>query len=287
MIKRLCLNILLIGLTGCLSCNTEPEFKLIDYEPKLIIDGWIEENNFPKVILSSSVSYFDEIDSTTIRKMVITTAKVTVSDGVNEEVLTLKKDENYFPPYVYSGTELKGETGKTYTLTVRLKGEEYTATTTIPPAASFDKLWYEAISADDSLGYIYGRFTDDPGTDNYYRIFTQRENKDERYVPVYLSAIGDQSFNGKSFTFSLLRGPDSFTEVSDDLYFKKGDTIRVKFCTMDKAHFDFWRTLERELYVIGNPFASSGNEIISNIDDKKALGVWGGYGVKYYSVVAR
>jgi hypothetical protein len=277
----------LVGLLAFMSCDTEPELGFLAYEPKLVIDGWIEQDNYPKVILTSSMSYFDALDSATVRKLVITTAKVTVSDGVTEEVLTLEKDEDYFPPYVYTGTEFRGEVGKIYTLTVQVKGEKYSATTTIPPVAEFDDLWYESIPEKDTLGYIYGRFTDDPSVANYYRVFTQRENKDTRFIPVYLSAIGDQSFNGKSFTFSLLRGPDNFTNVVDDLYFKKGDTVRVKFCTMDKAHFDFWRTLERELYVVGNPFASSGNEILSNIDNKNALGVWGGYGVKYYKVVAQ
>ena len=48
----------------------------------------------------------------------------------------------------------------------------------------------------------------------------------------------------------MLRGPESFTDIDDDLYFKKGDTVMIKLCTMDKAHFDFWQTLERELYVV-------------------------------------
>jgi hypothetical protein len=281
------IGVAIIGLAGFLSCDTEPELEFGVYEPKLVIDGWIEQGNYPKVILTSSMSYFNALDSATVRKLVITTAKVTVSDGVNEEVLTLEKNEDYFPPYVYTGTDIRGEIGKTYTLTVQVKGESYSATTTIPPVAEFDDLWYESIPEKDTLGYIYGKFTDDPAVANYYRVFTQRENKDTRYVPVYLSAIGDQSFNGKSFTFSLLRGPDNFTNVVDDLYFEKGDTIKVKFCTMDKAHFDFWRTLERELYVVGNPFASSGNDILSNFDNKKALGVWGGYGVKYYRLIAQ
>jgi len=277
-----------ILLIGCLiSCNTEPELEFGTYQPKLVIDGWIEQDNFPKVILTSSMSYFDVLDSATIRKLVVTTAKVTVSDGVIEEVLTLKRDENYFPQFVYTGTEIKGEVGKSYTLTIQYKGEKYSATTTIPPTAELGKLWFETIPGKDGLGYIYGQFTDDPANDNYYRVFTQRENKDQRYIPVYLSAIGDQSFNGKSFTFSLLRGPDSFTNVQDDLYFEQGDTVKVKFCTMDKSHFDFWRTLERELYVVGNPFASSGNEILSNVDNKNALGVWGGYGVKYYRIITK
>ncbi|HYC87308.1 MAG TPA: DUF4249 domain-containing protein [Chryseosolibacter sp.] len=277
-----------IVLIGCLiSCNTEPELEFGTYQPKLVVDGWIEQGNFPKVILTSSMSYFDALDSATVRKLVVTTAKVTVSDGFINEVLTLKKDESYFPQYIYTGTEIKGEVGKSYTLTIEYKGERYSASTTIPPIAELAKLWFETIPGKDSLGYIYGEFTDDPATDNYYRVFTQRENKDTRYIPVYLSAIGDQSFNGETFTFSLLRGPDSFTNVQDDLYFEKGDTIKVKFCTMDKSHFDFWRTLERELYVVGNPFASSGNEILSNVDNKNALGVWGGYGVKYYRVIAK
>lgn len=282
-------HIIFWGLLSTLiaACDPEPELDLTPYQPKLVIDGWIEENDFPRVILSRSSSYFDDIDSTTVRDLVVTTAKVTVSDGVNSEILTLKKDENHFPPYVYTGTKFKGITGKTYTLTVESRGETYTASTTIPPSASFDELWYEPIPDVDSLGYIYGKLTDDPAVENFYRVFTKRQNKDTRYIPVYLSAIGDHSFNGKSFTFSLLRGPDNFAEVIDDLYFEKGDTVRIKFCTMDKAHFDFWRTLERELYLIGNPFASSGNDVLSNIDGKKALGVWGGYGVKYYDLIAK
>jgi hypothetical protein len=278
---------MILGCMAVFSCTPEPELEFGTYEPKLVIDGWIEQDSYPKVILTSSMSYFDVLDSSTVRKLVVTTAKVTVSNGETEEILTLRRDDQYFPSFVYTGNEIRGEIGKTYTLTIQVKGETYTATTTIPPTAEFDRLWFETVPEKDSVGYIYGKFTDDPTVANYYRVFTLREKKDTRYIPVYLSAIGDQSFNGKSFTFSLLRGPDSFTNVEDDLYFTKGDTVRVKFCTMDKAHFDFWRTLERELYVVGNPFASSGNEILSNINNKKALGVWGGYGVKYYRVIAK
>lgn len=284
MMLRILFIILLITLIGCEDSSI---YDATIYESKLVIDGWIEQGDFPKVILTKSSSYFTSVDSAAIRRLVVTTAKVTVSDGVTEEVLTLKRDGNYFPPFIYSGTKLKGVVGGSYKLTVEVGGEQYTATTTIPETVSINELWYENVSGKDTVGYIYGRFTDDPSTDNYYRIFTRREGKDKRFIPVYLSAIGDQSFNGKTFTFSLLRGPDSFTNIQDDLYFEEGDTVSIKFCTMDKAHFDFWRTLERELYLVGNPFSSSGNEVISNIDNKKALGIWGGYGVKQYRMVTK
>jgi hypothetical protein len=278
------LVLLMIPVVLLLACVPEPELDQTSYEPKLVIDGSIESGGFPRVVLSNSASYFMNIDSANIRDLIVSTAKVTVSDGVNEEILTLKRDDDFFPPYVYQGTSLKGEVGKTYSLTVEVKGKRYTASTTIPPPARFDKLWFELAPGKDSLGYVYGQITDDAAVANYYRVFTQRLNEDNRFIPVYLSAVGDQYFNGQQFTFTLLRGPENFTNVIDDLYFKRGDSVRVKLCSMDRAHFDFWRTVERELYVVGNPFSSSGNKIISNIDGDNALGVWGGYGVSYYAI---
>ena len=268
-----------------LGCSPEPDLSAIPSTPKLVIDGRIEDGAFPRVLLTTSMSYFDELDSASIRELVVTTAKVTVSTADQSEILTLQRDENQFPPFVYSGTAIKGVVGKTYTLTVSWRGETYSATTTIPPVAEIDRLWFETVPGFETKGYVYGQFTDDGNAQNYYRIFTQRVNKDNRFIPVYLSAIGDEYFNGKSFTFSLLRGPDNFSNIEDDLYFEKGDTVKVKFCTIDRAHFDFWRTVERELYMLGNPFSSSGNDVISNIDNGNALGVWGGYGVKHYIIV--
>ena len=265
-------------------CVPESDFDNIGYEPKLVIDGAIESGGFPRVVLSKSVSYFMKIDSSNIRDLFMSTARVTVSDGIDSEVLTLKRDDSSFPPYVYEGTTLKGETGKTYTLTVESDGVVYKSTTTIPEPPKLDKLWFELSPGEDSVGYVYAQLTDPATETNYYRIFTERLHQDTRFIPVYLSAMGDQYFNGLQFTFTVLRGPENYAEIIDDLYFKKGDSVRIKLCSMDKAHFDFWRTVERELYVTGNPFSSSGNKVISNIEGDKVLGVWGGYGVSLYAI---
>src|SRR5688500_16729623 len=143
-----------------LGCVPESDFDTIAYEPKLVIDGAIESGGFPTVVLSKSASYFMSIDSSNIRDLFMSTAKVTVSNGVDSEVLTLKRDDASFPPYKYEGTSLKGEAGKTYTLTVEADGERYTSTTTIPEAPKLDRLWFELSSGMDSLGYVYAQFTD-------------------------------------------------------------------------------------------------------------------------------
>lgn len=268
---------LCIWLLTCMACEDSLEFDVQAYEPKLVVDGRIEHNEYPVVVLSKSAAYFSTIDSLSLRNLVVSKAKVTVSDGEKEEILTLKRNQLYFPPYVYQGTEIKGEAGQTYQLKIELEGQSYQASTRIPAtAALLDSLWFTLAPEQDSLGLLYGRLQDPENTDDYYRIFTQRLYKDDKFIPIYLSAIGDQYFNGQSFTLSLLRGAESLTDARDDIYFRRGDSVRVKLCSIDRAHFDFWRTLERELYVTGNPFSSSGNEIISNISGG-ALGVWGGY----------
>jgi hypothetical protein len=273
-----------IACIGLFSCENSLEIELQNYESKLVVDGYIEDRQYPVVVLTRSAAYFSTIDSTALRELVVSRAKVTVSDGELEEVLTLKKNSTYFPPYVYEGTQIKGEAGKTYNLKIELEGKSYEASTTIPAPAFLDSLWFSSAGRTDSLGYLYGRFQDNGETEDYYRIFTKRLNEDNKFVPIYLSAIGDKYFNGKSFTFSFLRGSESLSDARDDLHFRQGDTVRVKLCTMDRAHFDFWRTLERELYVTGNPFSSSGNAILSNVSGG-ALGVWGGYNPTVYQFV--
>ena len=267
------------------ACEKELTVDLPPYSPKLVVDGWIEQGRYPTVTLTRNAAYFDKIDSTAIRELIATTAKVTISDGEQEEVLTLRRRDEHFPYFLYQGTEIKGEVGKTYGLKVELRGKVYTASTTVPKPVPLDSLWFERLPDEDSLGYLWAAFTDAPEEENYYRLFTQELRQDSSFVPTYLSVVGDRYFNGETLRFSVLRGAENLNDVTEDLYFKRGDTIRVKFCTLDRAHFDFWRTLERELYTTGNPFAASGNEVISNIEGE-ALGVWGGYGASYYYFIA-
>ena len=58
-----------------------------------------------------------------------------------------------------------------------------------------------------------------------------------------------------------------------------GDSVLIKWTTIDEAHFDFWNTLEFSNANQG-PF-SSYTRLQSNING--GLGIWGGYSVSYYS----
>ena len=167
---------------------------------------------------------------------------------------------------------------------MEVKGKRYTASTTIPPPVKFDKLWFELAPSKDSLGYVYGQLTDDAEEANYYRVFTQRLNKDSRFFPVYLSAMADENFNGKQFTFNDFSRPGGFYQYHRRPLFQTRRQCAGEALLDGQGPLRFLEHHRRELYVVGNPFSSSGNEIISNIDGDNALGAWGGYGVSYYAI---
>ncbi|MFT4834124.1 MAG: hypothetical protein ACI83W_000889 [Marinoscillum sp.] len=271
----------ILAIAGFLyGCSNEFEVDLPDYQPKLVIDGSIELGGYPVVYLTLSSGYYDPVDSASLIDIIVPTAKVAISDGEQEEVLTLFRNTEVYPPFFYRATKLRGEVGKTYTLEVTSKGEVYSASTIIPKPLDLDSVWFEYLEDSDSLGRLWIAFEDDPLTTDYYRTFTKIENKQSRFVPIYQSVVGDSFFDRNDIEFFVLKGSETFTEVTDDLYFSKGDSISIKFCTIDEQSFNFWRTLEREQYLTGNPFGSAGNPILSNISGTApALGVWAGYGV--------
>lgn len=66
--------------------------------------------------------------------------------------------------------------------------------------------------------------------------------------------------------------------------FRKGDTIILKFCSINKQTFDFWNSYQGKVLNI-TAFASSPNQLKSNITG--GIGIWGGYGASYYRVIAK
>ena len=149
----------------------------------------------------------------------------------------------------------------------------------------------------DSLGFIWAHLTDPPAPGNYYRWFAKRINhypgtdtvKDADFIAPIGSAFEDRFFNGKSFNFFYERGMIPNSNKKDDFgvernYFKRGDTIAVRFTTIDRANFEFWRDEETQVSSNGNPFANAA-PIKSNING--GLGILGAYGVSYDTVIAK
>jgi hypothetical protein len=280
-------NILLFTLMVAITCCDDSlHLNIPDPDDKIVIDGWIENGQYAKVLLTANTPYFSSLDSSSIRNLVLTKAKVTLSSEDRSEILILRRNENYFPSYIFEGNEIKGDTGKIYTITAEYGGKKAFGTTTIPANVRLDTLYFLKKEHSDSLGTIYVEFTDPSETRNYYRVLTQVSGNDRRFLSSMIMGISDVFFSGQKFGFSLYRGQKSYISSAKNEYFTLGDTVGIKFCTIDKAHYEFWNTFQDEILNTGNPFASSLSVIKSNIQGD-GLGIWGGYGVSYYTLIIR
>jgi hypothetical protein len=274
--------ILLLLLPGC---EKEVNLNIPAVESMLVVEGWIEQDRPPQVLLSLTAPFFSAIDSGTLRDYAVTRAKVTVIGPEGEEVLTLKPNEVYFPPYYYFGTELRGVFGSEYTLRIDYKGKTYSARTSIPKLAEPDSIWFQKNSEDDTLGLVWLRLIDNADENNFYRAFTKRIGKDTRYIPTFTSVFNDRSFNGDTLEISFSRGNTSLLDISGSRYFNVSDTLVFKLCSMDREHYEFWNSYQVRVITSANPLASDDAGLKTNIED--GIGIWGGYAASYDTLFPR
>lgn len=271
------------------SCEKTITIDLPPLVERIVIQGAIEQDDYPLVFISRNSPYFANVDSAALVKMMVLDAKVFVSDGISSEQLNIVFIP-YFPFYAYKGDTIKGVVGRNYSLRVEAEGKTYNATTTITQPDNLDSLWFKRDDVKDSLGYIWAKYTDDPSTIRYYMGLAKRLNKDKKFIQLFGSIFDGQFVNGQSITFSMTRGIDNLykeptqQERDEFGFFKVGDTIILKVCTMDKAHYDFWRIAEKEMYTGNSPFATP-SRVPSNISGG-GLGFWGGFGVTYNTIYA-
>ncbi len=274
-------------------CEKDISFKLIEEEPKLVVEATIENGQPPVVALSRSLNYFSKISADILANSFVHGAEITVSNGVKTHKL-----KEYAVPvasgyklYYYSidssnlSTAFTGELNKQYSLRIVSEGKEYTATTTIPRITKrIDSLWWKAAppQADSNLAVVMVKATDPPGFGDYIRYFTKRNS--EPMYPAINSVYDDLFVDGTTYELQVDPGLDRNAKLTDDdHFFKKGDTVVFKLSNIDKATFDFWRTMEFSYQSVGNPF-STPTKVLSNINGN-ALGYFGGYASQYHTLV--
>jgi len=88
--KRLKYIVFVLTVFLLVSCEQEITIDLPEYEPKLVVEGYIESGSYPFVTLSKSISYFEPIDTNVISNMYIGGDEATVIVSGAEGVDTLQ-----------------------------------------------------------------------------------------------------------------------------------------------------------------------------------------------------
>lgn len=265
------------------SCQKVIDVNIPDYEQKLVVEGSIEPGGPPIVILTWTAPFFGNQNYSNFQEYFVENAEVIVSDGTNTDTL-YQPLPGVFP--AYTSTVITGQTGKSYELKINVNGKTYTSITTIFPAIPIDSLYFKP-EENDTLGFLWAHFKDPEEPGNFYRWFAQRVGKDDRYLAPFGSATDDKFFNGKEFDFPNARGTEPNSEKPDDKneergYFKKGDSVMVKFCTIGEKEYRYLRSYYQNLSSNGNPF-SAPSTLESNISNG-AIGFWCGYGTFFKGV---
>jgi hypothetical protein len=284
------LFIFLLFFTGC---ERTVEFDLDNVEPKLVVEATIENDQPPIVILSKSVGYFSKIDPLLLANSFVHGAEINISNGI----LTHRLKEysvnagNGVVLFYYSidsanlPTAFVGELGKNYSLQILAEGVEYNSSTRIPFITKrIDSVYWKQAPPNNPPEKValMIRATDPPGLGDYVRYFTKQNSGP--FLPGLNSVFDDQVIDNSTYEVQVEKGVDRTSSLPEGYaYFNKGDTVTFKLSNIDKATYDFWRTMEFTYLSVGNPF-SSPTRVLSNISNG-ALGYFGGYASQYKTIV--
>ena len=274
-------------------CERTIDFELEDAPPKLVVEATIENEGAPVVVLTNSLNYFSTISPTILANSFVHNADVFISNGSKTHKL-----KEYTVPiiaginYSYYSTDSSnlstafiGKLNTEYSLKIVADGKEYTAKTTIPAITKkIDSIWYKPAPRDtaNKIILLMVKLTDPKGYGDYVRYFTKKNS--QPFLPGFTSVYDDQVIDGTTYDLEVDPGVDRNDILKEDeRAFKRGDTATLKLSNIDKATYDFWRTMEYSYSSIGNPF-STPTKVIGNINGG-ALGYFGGYASQYKTLI--
>lgn len=274
-------------------CEKNIDFNLKSSANKLVVEATIENRQAPVVILTKSVGFFSKISPDILSQSFVHGADVFISNGtlthkLKEYSRTVSQGISFYFYTVDSSnlaTAFVGELNHAYSLRIVSEGKEYTSATTIPNVTKrIDSLWWKQAPAttDTSKVIVIVKATDPPGFGDYVRYFTKRNS--EPFYPGLNSVFDDLFIDGTTYELQVDPGVDRNVDRNDsNRFFKRGDTVTLKLSNIDKATYDFWRTMEYSYASVGNPF-STPVKVLSNISGD-ALGYFGGYASQYRSII--
>ncbi len=272
-----------------ISCTKEIELEQESYERKIVVDGWIENGKSAQVFLTRSSPFLTEYDSASIRNTFLNYAKVTLKTGSGEtEVLTLSREENFFPPFVYKSIKIKGKIGEQYQLEVLYQGKVVTAQTSIPSLPEVKEVWCSSVS--DTSMIIKAKLKDNIEESNYYYSQINVKHFDTRFHPSNDPLTNDNLFDGEEIDLQIKRKkqPDLLKIYNVDkryllLYeFGLTDTVYVKVSHINKESYEVLNGIYTNAMVEGSPFSFVDQKTNTNIEG--GIGRWTGLASRNYLI---
>ncbi len=256
-INKLFFILIITFIAGLSSCEDVIDIKLNNTEPRIVIEAKLYDQLQPATILITKTSdFFDTLTYNTVSG-----AEVTISDS-NGNTFNIPETDS---AGLYQ-TNLFGETGETYTLTVKAEGKTYTATAEMKPPLKIDSLVAKYRTnplpyQDD--GYDIICYLNDSADFNEYAKLDIYKNQRRSYE-IYL--FEDTYTDGTNFEYKF------YNET-----FQINDTAAVLILGCDRSVYEYLYTYAE---IVSENFHDSGTPYnpVSNISNN-ALGYFGVFSV--------
>lgn len=273
------IQFILASLTVVFSVISCERLEYVGEGGELVVEGWVMEGEFPIVIVSQSIpSQEDEIGISELTKYFRPYAVVKFSDGEQEITLVGKKDKAFTPQYIYTTSEIRGEAGKTYRISVSSDGQTVSASSKIEKNVPFAEV--NTILLSGGRYSITASFVNDVKDSLDYKCFVWREDYDSYWVPSLLGTI-DGRENGK-ITFDV-KPSISLSSIDYQDTYSPGETVHIRLCSMKRPMYEYWKAFENMQNFSRNPLIPVYANLPSSFNG--AIGYWTGYGHRDTTII--
>jgi len=218
-----------------LTCTKEVTFDIPVNTNNIVVNGFIEQGENAKVLLTKSVNPFRfNGDINDILSDFVNDAKIIIEDKEANQTDTIlsttpSNTDTWF--YNYKGNSIIGEEGKTYHLKIILNNDTITSKTTIPTSSFIENTECVYRQTDSTYCYFLATYTDPDTIGNCISIFTKTLNSDYLQDPLDLNFDNDNTSapffkrvldnngnytdeytNGLTFTFPINNGTPEWWE---------------------------------------------------------------------------
>lgn len=225
LLPALAVSVLLLS-----SCEKVIDIDLDKAEKKYVIEAVITDQPGTAKVLVSQTRNFDEDNSFPgVAGAVVT---ITESGGATT-VLTPGAAG------VYEAPALAGTSGKTYTLSVNISGQSFTAVSTMPQKVNFDTAYItDELLFTETQKIVNAVFNEPPGLGNCYRFaqYVNGEKEDQVFI------LNDDYSDGRRITYKLYYFSD---DEDDDTKIKSGDQVTIDMLCIDRNIYKYWFSLDR------------------------------------------
>ncbi len=229
-------------------CTEKIDIDLLESPETLVIEGYVtNEVKQHSVILSKSSPYFSE----------------SPPEMVSEATITIEAPDTVYSFYQSSpGIYLSigafaGIPGNSYTLTVTVDGETYSATSIMPSVQPIDSIAFYQNESDDKIFDIglFSQEPQDPGNYYFWKVY-------KNYILISTNLTQMVFANDDLINGSYLNGL-RIQSVEANL----GDRITLEMASITEEYFEYCLAIIKETLYADGPFESAPASITGNISN--------------------